>query len=123
MRFGRQRQVAAALAIVLLAFGLGRASAGNKSDTTIVGVFGVGGVIASDGKLYQYLPDEKRWMTIDEAFKSTRNKTPRETHILPLPVPVESIREMESWGFLITKEGQVWQYDLESNRWRDIGTP
>src|SRR6188508_2492748 len=93
MRLGRQRQIAAALAFVLLAFGLGRASARNKSDATIVGVFGVGGVIASDGKLYQYLPDEKRWMTIDEAFKRDQ----RETKILPLPVPVESIRQMESW--------------------------
>jgi len=119
MRFGTQQLVAAVLATLVLAFGLGRASARSKADATIVGVFGVGGVMSASGNLYQYHPESKRWMTIDEAFKADK----RETHILPLPVPVESIRYMESWGFLVTKEGKAWLYELDTQAWRDIGTP
>jgi hypothetical protein len=85
-----------------------------------VGIFGVGGVISEDGALWQYLPDEKRWMTIDEAFKRDGRA---DTHILPLPVEAKDIRFMESWGFLVSKSGKIWQYDLDQNRWMDIGTP
>ncbi len=85
----------------------------------IVGVYGVGGVIGEDGTLWQYLPDRKQWLTIDAAFQVEDH----ETHILPLPVPVQDIQFMESFGFLVTKGGQVWHYDLNANRWDDIGTP
>ena len=121
MRFGaRAAGSAAALVALPLAFWLGHAAARPKGGGGITGIFGVGGVITEEGSLWQYLPDEKRWMTIDEAFK----RDGRETHILPLPVPsAKEIRYMESWGFLVTQTGEVWQYDLETNRWRNIGAP
>jgi hypothetical protein len=103
----------------VLLVGFGRATARNKADSTIVGIYGVGGVLSESGALWQYLPDEKRWMTIDEAFQ----RDGRETHILPLPVPAKEIRFMESWGFLVTTEGKAWLYLQDENRWQDIGTP
>jgi hypothetical protein len=103
----------------VLAFALGRASARVRGGSPIVGVFGVGGVLVENGGLWQYLPDEKKWMTIDEAFR----RDGRETHVLPLPVPAKVIRSMESWGFLVTQSGDVWHYDLETNRWQNIGAP
>ena len=119
MRLGRRAQLIVGCGVAILAFGLGRATGKTRADATILGVYGVGGVISESGTLWQYHPKEKRWMTIDEAFKSND----KETHILPLPVPVAQIRFMESWGFLVTKTGQVWHYDIEANRWVDVGTP
>jgi hypothetical protein len=119
MRFGRRAQVIVGCGGAILAFGLGRATGRTRADANIIGVYGVGGVISESGTLWQYQPKEKRWMTIDEAFKSTQ----KDTRILPLPVPADQIRFMESWGFLVTKGGRVWQYDLEENRWVNIGTP
>jgi hypothetical protein len=119
MRLGKRGAWMLGCVTVLLAFGLGRAVGRPDPKATIVGVFGVGGVIAENGTLWQYHPGEKRWMTIDEAFKLDN----RETRILPLPVPAAQIRFMESFGFLVTKDGQVWQYDLDTNRWQNIGTP
>jgi hypothetical protein len=119
MRLGKRAQLSAGCATVILAFGLGHATGRPEKEASILGVYGVGGVISESGTLWQYHPGEKRWMTIDEAFKIDK----RETHILPLPVPAAQIRFMESFGFLVTKDGHVWQYDLEQNRWQDIGTP
>jgi hypothetical protein len=89
------------------------------APSRIVGVYGVGGVIGEDGTLWQYLPDRKQWLTIDAAFQGEA----RETHILPLPVPVQDIQFMQSFGFLVTKGGKVWHYDLNANRWDEIGPP
>jgi hypothetical protein len=119
MRIGTRARAAALAVGAILAFGLGRATARNKADSTIVGVYGVGGVLSESGALWQYLPDEKRWMTIDEAFQ----RDGRETHVLPLPVPAKSIQFMESWGFLVTTEGKAWLYSQDESRWVDIGTP
>lgn len=120
MRFRPGARLLAVLcSAMLLAFALGRATARSRGEAPIVGVFGVGGVIAGNGALYQYLPDEKKWMTIDEAFR----RDGRETHILPLPVQAQEIRFMESWGFLVTRGGDVWHYDLETNRWQNVGAP
>src|SRR2546425_8104588 len=120
MRVAKRGAVGASCFLVLVAaFWSGHALAGRHGSAPIVGVFGVGGILSEDGALWQYLPDEKRWMSIDEAFQ----RDGRETHILPLPVEGKDIRFMESWGFLVTREGQVWQYDLDSNRWTNIGTP
>lgn len=120
MRIGRRTAAAATVLVSLgLVFCLGRATARDKEGSAISGVFGVGGVITENGGLWQYLPDEKRWMTIDEAF----HRDQRETHILPLPVDAKAIRFMESWGFLVTQSGDVWQYDLDTNKWQNIGTP
>ena len=53
-----------------LALGVGFVTgvAQESSGSHIVGVYGVGGVISDDGILWQYMPEERRWMTIDEAF-------------------------------------------------------
>lgn len=119
MRSRRVLLTALVLAGGVLAFGLGRATARDRPGETILSVWGVAGVLTGSGGLWQYLPDEKKWVTIDEAMK----REGRETHILPLPVPVASIRSMESWGFLVTKEGKAWLYEMESNKWVEIGTP
>ena len=119
MRFGRSSWGVLVLAGALLAFGLGRATARGKADSAIIGVYGVGGVLTESGALWQYLPDEKRWMTIDQAFA----RDGRETHVLPLPVEAKSIRFMESWGFLVTTEGKAWLYSQDDGRWVEIGTP
>jgi hypothetical protein len=119
MRLGRNARAALVLAGALLAFGMGRATARGKPDSNIVGVFGVGGVLTESGALWQFLPDEKKWMTIDQAFA----RDGRETHVLPLPVDVKSIRFMESWGFLVTTEGKAWLYSQDESKWIEIGTP
>lgn len=120
MRFGTRAGLWTGGTIALvLAFTLGHAAGRTAADSKIVGTFGVGGVLSESGMLWQYMPDDKRWMTIDEAFK----RDGRETHILPLPVAAKDILWMQSWGFLVTVDGKAWHYDLESNRWSDIGTP
>ncbi len=121
MRFGTRALVVTAAVVLGAGFGLGRASARVRGDT-VTGVFGVGGVIVqhgTDAVLWQYLPDDKKWQTIDAAFK----RDGRETHVLPLPVPAAKIRAMESWGFLVTTDGQIWHYDIDDNKWHDIGMP
>lgn len=120
MRFAGGGRFLITALVLCTAFGLGRASTRNRD--TIQGLFGVGGMIVQHGDdavLWQYLPDAKKWLTIDEAFK----RDGRETHILPLPVPAAKIRAMESWGFLVTTDGKVWQYDLDVNQWRELGMP
>lgn len=124
MRIGARSRAVLAIVVAGAAFGLGRATARaqERESMTVNGLFGVGGIIVArgdDAVLWQYKPDQKKWMTIDEAFK----RDGRDTKILPLPVKAQEIRSMESWGFLVTTEGRLWQYDLETNRWQDIGTP
>lgn len=111
----------ATVAFIAAAMAFQKGSAGKAAGAPprILGVYGVGGVIGEDGTLWQYMPDRKKWMTIDEAFSSEE----RETHVLPLPVPAGEIQFMESWGFLVTRAGVCWQYDLNSNRWENIGQP
>ncbi len=82
-------------------------------------VYGVGGVLTRDGTLWQYRPDQNQWLTVDEAF-SQEGQT---THILPLPVPASTIAKMDSFGFLVTESGSCWLYDLEKDRWREVGAP
>jgi hypothetical protein len=103
----------------LLLFQSGRAGDEAGATSRIVGVYGVGGVIGEDGTLWQYMPDRKKWLTIDEAFRGEG----QETQILPLPVGADEIQSMESWGFLVTRDGTCWHYDLEENRWQNVGTP
>ena len=110
-----------------LALGIGFATgvAQESHAPRILGVYGVGGVISDDGILWQYMPEERRWMTIDEAFDAGGQFAGAggKSNVLPLPVPVEEIKHMESWGFLVTQESIVWHYDLRSNRWENIGRP
>lgn len=120
MRFGTRARVwTGGAAALVLAFAIGRASGRTAADGKILGTFGVGGVLTESGKLFQYMPEDNRWMTIDDAFKQDG----RETRILPLPVEAKDIRWMQSFGFLVTHEGKAWWYDLEAKRWIDVGTP
>jgi hypothetical protein len=84
----------------------------------ILKLFAVGGVLTEDGTLWQYSPSRK-WQTIDDAFRDQG----RETKILPLPVPAASIREMVTFGFLMTDSGDVWLYELEDDRWIKLAAP
>lgn len=120
MRLARTIGLAVVAAVAMAAaFQSGRASNQAGRSPRILGVYGVGGVIGEDGTLWQYMPDRKKWLTIDEAFLGEE----RETHVLPLPVPVGDVQFMESWGFLVTRAGACWHYDLNSNRWENIGPP
>ncbi len=94
-------------------------AAGSSSMGPIVLVYGVGGVLTQDGTLWQFRPDTGAWVTVDAAF----DKEGRKTHVLPLPVPVGEIADMESFGFLVTRSGNCWLYDLEKDNWREIGPP
>ena len=121
MRFGRKTGLwgAAIGGALALGFLTGRSAADRRPAPKIVGVYGVGGVIGEDGTLWQYMPDQKKWLNIDAAFQLNGNQT----KILPLPVGVGNIQFMESWGFLVTKQGDVWHYDLDQNKWENIGLP
>lgn len=85
----------------------------------VVMAFGVGGVLTRDGALWQYRLDTRDWVTIDQAFEDQG----QDTHILPLPVRVSEISSMESFGFIITRGGDCWLYDLEEDKWENVGRP
>lgn len=80
---------------------------------------GPGGVLASDGTLWVYRPDQEKWLSIDEAFRNEG----KDTNILPLPVPVEKIQDMSTWGFFLTTEGELWMYDLSADTWKALPPP
>ncbi|MDM7915032.1 MAG: hypothetical protein ACE15D_16160 [Candidatus Eisenbacteria bacterium] len=80
---------------------------------------GPGLVLTRDGMLWQYRPDQGKWQTVDEGF-AEQGKT---THVIPLPVPPESIAQMETFGFLVTNQGECWLYDYDGNQWRSVGSP
>jgi hypothetical protein len=87
--------------------------------SAVVATYGVGGVLKADGGLYQWRPEKKQWVTIDESFKldgETRK-------VLPLPVPASEVARMEGFGFIVTRSGACWLYNLDSNRWENIGRP
>jgi hypothetical protein len=122
---GRRAAGRAALALAALAAVAGLMAAAyahgqsRASRKAIVGVFGVGGILTDDGALWQYRPKEKDWVTIDQAF----GEDGRETRILPLPVAGREVAFLESFGFLVTRSGECWLYDLENDRWDNIGNP
>jgi hypothetical protein len=89
------------------------------SGSAVVATYGVGGVLKSNGFLYQWRPEKKLWVTIDESFRmdgETRK-------VLPLPVPASEVARMEGFGFIVTRSGTCWLYNLDSNRWENIGKP
>jgi hypothetical protein len=88
-------------------------------DSPIVGTYGVGGVITADGELWQYRPDKESWITLDESFALEGQGT----NVVPLPIPVENIRFMETFGFLVARNGECWLYDLELKSWVSVGGP
>jgi hypothetical protein len=91
----------------------------SKSPDEIVRAYAVGGVLTADGTLWQYMPDKKRWFTVDEAFRSQG----KETRILPLPVRVDEIADLSTWGFLVTTSGTCWLYDIQANKWTSVPPP
>ncbi|MCK4412841.1 MAG: hypothetical protein KAY32_04795 [Candidatus Eisenbacteria sp.] len=97
------------------------AGAGTAAEAggAIARSFGVGGVLTRDGQLWQYRPDQDRWLGIDEAFREEG----RETHVVPLPVGVAEIAEMESFGFLVTQAGEAWLYEFTTDAWRKLPAP
>jgi hypothetical protein len=85
----------------------------------VLRAFAVGGVLTADGTLWQYVPEKKRWFTIDEAFRAQG----KETRILPLPVKAEEIADLSTWGFLVTLNNACWLYDIEQKRWVELPPP
>lgn len=96
-----------------------RAQSGRPDPGEILKVFGLGGVMTADGTIWQYRPDKNEWLTIDDAFRAQG----KETRILPLPVRPEEVREMATWGFLVTTAGDCWLYDIDRNRWQQLAPP
>ena len=95
-----------------------RTGAQEPAPGKVVRIFSVGGVLTADGTLWQYTPDEG-WQTIDRAFRDQG----RETKILPLPVPVERIADMITFGFILTDTGECWLYDLDHDEWKKLEAP
>lgn len=79
-----------------------------------------GTVLTKDGTIWVYRPDRKEWLTIDQSFAESDG---RKTKVLPLPVPADNIADMASFGFIVTRSGSCWLYDLEKDQWRDVGAP
>jgi len=86
---------------------------GDSRAPAIQKLIGVGQVLTTDGRILSYDPQRRLWQDIDEAFRA-QGKT---TRVLPLPVAVDEIREMVTFGFLVTTEGDCWVYDLQEDRW------
>lgn len=111
------------LACVLLAIfgpaGHGQERRVSPGRSGVVLAFAPGGVLTEDGTLWQYRLDTGVWLTIDDAF----SQEGRTTHVLPLPVPAPQIAHMQSFGFIVTTSGSCWLYDLEKDRWKEIGSP
>ena len=85
----------------------------------LVATFGVGGILTRDGELWQYRPDRDKWITLDESF----GLEGQATKVIPLPVPAEEIKFMETFGFLVTWSDECWLYDLDRQEWKKIGAP
>jgi hypothetical protein len=99
--------------------GPARAQVQAQKSPGVLRAFAVGGILTTDGMLWQYLPDKKRWLTIDEAFQAQG----KETKILPLPVKAEEIADLSTWGFLVSVSGACWLYDIAQNKWVELPAP
>jgi len=127
VRFALPRLLAAsaAIALVLAAGWALRAdsqaapAAAGGSRSAVIATYGVGGVLKSDGALYQWRPEKKQWVTIDDSFRLDGESR----RVLPLPVPASEVARMEGFGFIVTRSGACWLYNLDSNRWENIGRP
>ena len=108
-----------AFALMLLPASGGPARAQTPAPSGVVRLLGVGGVLTADGTIWQYRPDRGRWQTIDESFHDQG----KDTHVLPLPVSPGSIREMVTFGFLLTDTGECWLYDLNKDKWQKLPPP
>jgi hypothetical protein len=117
--------VVCAVGVLLLTGGPGRESPpaaqaqGAPTTGRIVFAFGPGGVLTEDGTPWQYNMEKGVWITVDEAFAEQG----QQTHVQPLPVSVDEIARMESFGFIVTRTGNCWLYDIEKDHWKEIGQP
>jgi hypothetical protein len=93
---------------------------GSQSFGEIILACGPGTVLTQDGTIWVYRPDHGEWLTIDRSFAESEG---RKTKVLPLPVPVANIADMASFGFIVTRTGTCWLYDLEKDHWREVGSP
>ena len=93
---------------------------GARGETPgVVATFGVGGVMTWEGELWQYRPDKKAWVTLDESFALEGQAT----KAVPLPVKPENIRHMETFGFLVDRDDTCWLYNIDEQRWESVGQP
>ena len=92
---------------------------GTPAVGSIVLAFGPGGVLTQDGTPWQYNMEKGVWITVDEAFEEQG----QQTHVQPLPVSVNQIARMESFGFIVTHTGTCWLFDIEKDLWKEIGAP
>lgn len=113
------RALGCALALVLAGLGVRTAEAKDSPASTIVRLVSVGSILTADGTIWQFDPEDSRWLTIDQAFA----KQGEDTHVLPLPVRPEEITEMLTFGFLRTRDGKCWLYDLDSDKWTALPPP
>jgi hypothetical protein len=96
-----------------------KAASASPSAGRILLAWGVGGVLTDDGTLWQYRPDQAKWVTIDESFRQDGEQR----RVLPLPVAAHDVQFMQGFGFLVTRSGTAWLYDLDQNKWRSLGSP
>jgi hypothetical protein len=118
IRLGRVWTIVSAgvLVAALVALMPGSRTSQASPPGRVLRVFSLGGVLTNDGTLWQFRPDQGRWMTIDEAFKD-KGKV---THILPLPVPATSVKDMVTFGFIQTETGACWLYDVDKDKWEEL---
>lgn len=107
------------LALVTLHGGAARAAERPVPAGNILIAWGVGGVLTDDGTLWQYRPESRKWVTVDQSFTLDGERR----KVLPLPVAPQDIAQMQGFGFLVTKSGNCWIYNLDENRWEKIGAP
>lgn len=107
------------LALVTLHGGPARAAERSQPSGNILLAWGVGGVLTDDGTLWQYRPESRKWVTVDQSFTLDGERR----KVLPLPVAPQDITQMQGFGFLVTKSGTCWIYNLDENRWEKIGAP
>ena len=113
----------AALCALLLAVGWSSSPRAQGSPGSppgrIARLLEVGSVLTDDGTIWVYRPDQGHWLKIDDAFRDQQ----RRTHVLPLPVPVSSIREMVTFGFILTDDGDCWLYLVDKDTWEKLPAP
>jgi hypothetical protein len=88
-------------------------------SSNVVATYGVGGVVTREGEFWQYRPDKKTWITLDESFALEGEGT----NLGPPPVPVEEIRFLETFGFLVTVSDECWLYNKDQRVWESVGSP
>lgn len=95
------------------------AAAEAAAGARVVRIINVGTVLTEDGGVWVYRPDRGTWETLDDSFRSQG----KETHIVPLPVTVERIGQMVTYGFILTSDGECWLYNMEEDRWQLLPQP